>query len=109
MTLGGYANCANRAYYTIFYSIRALLALDGLDFKKHSAVIGKFNELYVKEHIFETVYSSIVKDAFRVRGKSDYDDFYLLDKEEVMQQLANAEQFVAAISRYLSDKLHTME
>lgn len=102
--LNRYANCANRSYYAIFHSIRAILALEGLDFKKHSAVIGKFNELYVKEHIFDTIYSKIVKDAFNIRGKSDYDDFYLLDKMEIEQQLANAQMFVDVISIYLEQK-----
>lgn len=105
LELGRYANCANRSYYAMFHSVRAVLALDGLDFKKHSAVIGKFRELYIKPGLIGIVYSDIIGNAFDVRGKSDYDDFYLLDKAEIEQQLANAEQFVNTISKYLEQKV----
>jgi uncharacterized protein (UPF0332 family) len=32
----------NRAYYCIFHAIRAILALDGFDSKKHTGVIAHF-------------------------------------------------------------------
>lgn len=38
----GYAEAANRAYYAIFHASRAVLALDGVDRKKHSGVISYF-------------------------------------------------------------------
>ena len=34
-----YDTSANRSYYAIFHAARAVLALEGLDFKKHSGVI----------------------------------------------------------------------
>ncbi|MBQ8087894.1 MAG: HEPN domain-containing protein [Clostridia bacterium] len=34
-----YASANNRAYYSIFHAMRAVLALDGEDYKKHSAII----------------------------------------------------------------------
>ena len=37
-----------------------------------------------------------------VRQGSDYDDFYLISKNEVEQQLINAEIFVNEIEKYLS-------
>ena len=36
---GHYKVANNRAYYSIFHAITAVLALEGIDFKKHSAVI----------------------------------------------------------------------
>ena len=36
---GLYAHSVNRSYYAIFHAIRAVLALMGVDFKKHSGVI----------------------------------------------------------------------
>jgi len=35
----------NRAYYSIFHAMRAVLALDEVDFKKHSGVIAYFREI----------------------------------------------------------------
>lgn len=37
-----YKGATNRAYYSIFHSMRAVLALEGVDFKKHSGVIAYF-------------------------------------------------------------------
>ena len=40
--IGAYRDSINRSYYAIFTAARALLAERGVDFKKHSAVIGYF-------------------------------------------------------------------
>ena len=47
-----YKNAANRSYYAIFHAMRAVLALDGIDRKKHSGVISDFRKLYIKTNIF---------------------------------------------------------
>lgn len=59
----GYLDANNRAYYSIFHSMRAVLALDGVDFKKHSGVISYFREKYIKTGIFESTYSDIISKA----------------------------------------------
>ena len=43
--MGDYRSAANRSYYAIFHSIRAVLALEGVDFKKHSGVFHIFNSI----------------------------------------------------------------
>lgn len=47
-----YASVNNRTYYAIFYAIRAILALERKDFKKHKDVIAYFNQNYVNTEIF---------------------------------------------------------
>lgn len=42
----------NRSYYAIFHAMRAVLALDGLDSKKHSGIIAHFNQNYIKTGVF---------------------------------------------------------
>ena len=42
----------NRAYYAIFHAIKAILALEQTDFKKHSSVIAYFNKEYISKNIF---------------------------------------------------------
>ena len=51
-----YMAAANRAYYAIFHSARAILALDGEDRKRHSGVISYFQKHYIKTQIFEKRY-----------------------------------------------------
>ena len=47
-----YASANNRVYYAIFHAMRAVLALDGEDFKKHSAVIARFVPLRIPMRCF---------------------------------------------------------
>lgn len=82
-----FRSSANRSYYAIFHSMRSVLALDGLDFKKHSAVLGKFRELHIKNNDFDIRCSDIAGNAFDVRNRSDYEDFYLVSKEDTQQQV----------------------
>lgn len=95
------ASSVNRSYYAIFHGMRAVLALERLDFKKHSAVIAKFRELYIKTGLFDKAFSPVIGNAFDLRGSSDYDDFFLLSKQEALDQIADAQQFLAAIEAYI--------
>ena len=45
---GDYNGAANRSYYAVFHCMRAVLALDGADFKHHSGVISYFRREYIK-------------------------------------------------------------
>lgn len=91
----------NRAYYAIFHSARAMLALDGEDRKHHSGVISYFQEHYIKNNIFDKIYSYILQNAFEVRQEADYEDFYVISKDDTVQQVTNAEKFVLCIKEYI--------
>ena len=94
----------NRAYYAIFHAIRSILALDNVDFKKHSSVIGHFNKNYIATNIFEKKYGPIINNAFELRQESDYEDFYVVDKNKTEELILNAESFLNAVNEYLSNK-----
>ena len=100
-----YEDAANRSYYGIFHSMRAVLALDEINFKKHSAVIGYFRREYIKTGIFETKYSDVIGDAFRLRGESDYEDFYVISKTKVKEQVVAAEELYLVVRQYLTERI----
>ena len=100
---GSYVSASNRAYYAIFHAIRAVLALEGVDRKKHSGVIAYFQQHYIKTGAFDRKYSAILQNAFEVRQESDYEDFYVVSKEELETQLNNAKQLLTEIERYLTN------
>ena len=93
---------ANRSYYGIFHAIRAVLALEGKDFAKHSGVISFFRQNYIKTGILDVSLSDIITDAFQVRTECDYNDYYIISKAEVEDQVQNAERFIKTISDYLA-------
>ena len=102
LELGRYNLAANRSYYAVFYAMRAVLALDGIDRKHHSGVIAEFRRLYIKTGIFESEMSDIIRDLFDLRTDSDYDDFFVASKEEVAEQVTNAQSFLRSIRSYLN-------
>ena len=77
--------------------MRAVLALDEIDMKHLSGIISEFRRLYIKTKIFDTKLSTIISALFDIRTDSDYDDFYVISKEEVKEQLDNAEYFLNEI------------
>ena len=101
---GEYRGAANRAYYAAFHALRAVLALDDFDSKKHSGVISKFRETYIKTGRFTPEMSDTISSLFRIRSASDYDDFYIASKADVEAQYQRAEKLVAEIERYLATK-----
>ena len=46
-----YKGAANRSYYAAFHAMRAVLILDEFDSKKHSGIIAKFREKYLKAYV----------------------------------------------------------
>ena len=98
-----YKDAANRAYYAMFHAVRAILALDGVDFKKHSGVISYFRQQYIATGIFKKELSVMLGDAFLVRNQSDYEDFYVVSKAQAIQQCENAVIFYQSIKNYLDN------
>ena len=98
-----YCGAANRSYYCIFHCIRSPLALEGVDFSKHSGVMAYFQQNYVKTGIFKKEYSKILTEAFELRSESDYDDYYVISKEDVEEQIKNAQFFFDGIMKYVSE------
>ena len=88
-----YDGSINRSYYAIFNAIRALLALIRVDSRKHSGVISYFDKYFVKTEICDKQFSKIAHIAFDVRQVSDYDDFYLISKEEAQKQVESYMKF----------------
>ena len=103
-----YKNTLNRAYYAIFYAIRAVNALDGFDSSKHSGVIAHFNQNYVKNGIFPREASKQIKLASEKRENADYLDFYIASREEAEAQIKRAEEFIVWVYDYLKEN-HVIE
>jgi len=81
--------------------MRAVLVLDGFDSKKHSGIISRFRETYIKTNAFNKELSLIIKDLFDIRNEADYEDFFLISKEETEKQLEDARKFCNEIESYL--------
>ena len=104
MNLGDYKTVANRSYYAVFSAMRAVLALDGFDSKKHSGIIAEFRKNYLKTELLPKELSPMIDGLVEARQGSDYDDFYIISKEEVEEQLENSKKFIFEVEKFLKTK-----
>jgi uncharacterized protein (UPF0332 family) len=93
-----YADTVSRAYYAIFQAARAALALKRLDSRKHSGIISLFNQQFVKTNILPKDHGKILKRTRDLREASDYDDFYLVSREEAQVAIEDACKFISDLT-----------
>ena len=94
----------NRAYYAIFRAIRAVLALERVDFKRHKDVIGYFNHHYVKTEIFPKMISKKIGQASKVREDIDYDDEYIPNAQKTKIQIDTPREVIELVEKYIENK-----
>ena len=97
-----YKGAANRSYYAVFHCMRAVLAFDNYDSKKHSGIIAAFRQRYIKTGKFPAHFSKIIGSIFELRTDSDYEDFYVVSKEAINLQFENAKAFYDTTEEYIS-------
>lgn len=94
----------NRAYYSIFHSMKAVLALEPIDFKKHKDVIAYFNKNYIHTEIFSKNLGRKISEASRIREDSDYDDEFIVRPEDTLSQIETAKEFIKLTENYINTK-----
>lgn len=95
-----YKGASNRAYYAIFHAMKSILALDQVDFKKHSSVIAYFNKEYFATNKFPRELGRGASEARFFREKSDYVDFYIVTREECEEQIITAKKLIECVEEY---------
>ena len=98
----------NRAYYSIFHSMKAVLGFEGEDFKKHKDVIAYFNKNYIKTEIFPRKLGRKISEASTLREDSDYDDEFIADKEETYNQIELAKELYNLCEEYILNKIYEL-
>ena len=98
---GLYKDSINRSYYAAFYSVKSVLALGTVDFKRHKDVMAYFNKEFIATDIFPRELGRRLGILKQLREKSDYDDFYIASKEQAILQLQTAQMAIGEIKEYL--------
>jgi uncharacterized protein (UPF0332 family) len=102
-----YKSANNRAFYSIEKGMKALLALKEINADSHNGCLSQFNIHYIKPEIakFHRGDYKEIASVERIRNNSDYDDFYIADKEECENVVKVAEEFFAKAKEYLEAEL----
>lgn len=98
---GQFRAANNRAYYSIFHTICAVLAKKGIAFKRHKDTLSYFNKNYVQPEIFPREIGKKIVKAEEIRHASDYDMFYIASKETTKEQIETAEKILSLAEKYL--------
>jgi len=86
----------------MFYAALALLATIGQETSKHSGVLALFDEHFIKPKILPKEMSKFLHLAFDMRQTGDYEEEAGLTKEQALQVLDSAVQFVNFIEERFS-------
>lgn len=85
----------------------AVLALDGEDDKKHSAVISRFTLNYLKPEILPREYSKLISNASLIQNRIDYEDFYICSVTDTNALFSGAEVSCGDVEKYLAGRYRT--
>lgn len=94
-----------RSYYAIFTAARALLALKGLDSKKHSGVMALFNQHFIKNGPLDKEAYQILVEAMANRERADYGDYVSFGDEDALSQLNKAKSFLKKVEEVITSIL----
>ncbi len=98
---GSPISIVNRAYYSVFYAALALLVTADVEPNKHSGVLAKFDELFIRQGILPKEMSRIIHHAFDMRQAGDYQKSKVITEEQAVDVLTSAEEFVKTIREKL--------
>jgi uncharacterized protein (UPF0332 family) len=85
----------------MFYAAQALLKNSGVDVIKHSAVVAKFGEHFVKTGKMDPLFHRYIIDAKQKREIADYDVFLGIDRKTAEERLEWARNFLSKIKELL--------
>ena len=93
----------NRAYYSMFYSILALLIFEPYSSSKHSGVLSYFNRHFIKNGRISKDIGRAVNKAFDVRQRGDYREQVIYTREQVEPFIDWAGKLIGAVKDFLKN------
>ena len=94
----------NRAYYSMFYAILALLIYEPFSSSKHSGILGYFNRRFIREGAFDEGLGRWVNKAFELRQRVDYREYFEVSEEQAEDLVSKAAEFVQAVADRLANQ-----
>ena len=84
VTFEMYSSAANRLYYAFYYAASAALLSRDITTHTHSGLQSMIHLHFVKEGILTTEDGILMRKLFTLRQESDYDDFMVATREDVL-------------------------
>jgi len=91
--------CANRLYYAVFYAVSAVLACDGREYGRHSAVRAALHRDYVNTGRVPEWCGEVYDELFEDRQEGDYMPATSFTQEDLSAMWERARSFVDEFAR----------
>lgn len=91
----------SRAYYAIFHAASAVLLSKGITVDSHSGLKTMFGLHFIKTGEISKEYGRSLNKLKDERENGDYDIFVSFEKEDAIDAIKEAEEFINAMREYL--------
>lgn len=102
---GFWNSAVNRLYYALFYAVNALLVLNEIQTKSHSATKSQFSLFFVKTGKFEKKHGRLLSELSDWRQKGDYDNIFDYNNESVKPLFEPVAEMIDLIEKEVSKAL----
>jgi uncharacterized protein (UPF0332 family) len=93
-----------KLYYSLLYTVRAMLLTKGLEPKSHEGALRLFGLHFVKRSIFEAEDSHIFSRLMKYRQEADYNPSYVFTPEDFVEFKKDAENVMLRITSRLKQE-----
>ncbi len=102
---GFWNSAVNRLYYAVFYAVNALLVLNKIQTKSHTATKSQFSLHFIKTGKFEKKYGRLLAELYDWRQKGDYDNIFDYDNDSVQPLFKPVEEFINLIENEINSSV----
>jgi uncharacterized protein len=102
---GFWNSAVNRLYYSVFYAINALLVLNKVQTKSHSATKSQFSMHFIKTGKLDKKYGQLFSQLFDWRQKGDYESIFEYDQDSVNPLFDPVEEMINVIKKEIEKEL----
>ena len=102
---GFWNSAVNRLYYAVFYAVNALLVLNEIQTKSHSATKSQFSLRFVKTGKFDKKYGRLLSELFDWRQKGDYENIFDYNSDLVEPLFEPAVEMIELIEEEINNAL----
>ena len=91
----------SRSYYAMFFAAQAILLKYNLTANSHKGGISLFGQNFIKTGIIDRKFGRALSDAYDKRILGDYSVGYAVSKDEAIDILKKANEFVDEIKSFI--------
>jgi uncharacterized protein (UPF0332 family) len=97
-------DAVSKLYYTLLYTVRAMLLTKGLEPKSHEGALRLFGMHFVKQGVFEAKDSHVFSKLMKYREEADYNPSYVFTPEDFVEFKKEAELLMLKITSRLKEE-----